>query len=264
MANGGPRRWWLCLVGLLGLTIPLRVCAQEQPLQIEVAVDESWLAPESGLTVTEEHGKRLAHARAGSRFRVNITVTNQGVQPQSFNGWTCSVWDTWATNSRAVYVQEGLCLSNVPWSVTLQPSQHEERKLVLTVAHDAPGGPLSFRVGLINIQEPIWSNELIIQVEPAAEPHPPREAAKPGQPIRLDLQGEVVGIEEVDAQWFIVKVKDRYGHVASLWAARERFAPQEFQVGRQVKTTFVVDRATFHPDPQIDRRYLEAVTFLAQ
>ncbi len=80
----------------------------------------------------------------------------------------------------------------------------------------------------------------------------------------VELAGEIVGIEEVDTQWFIVKVKDRYGHVASLWAARERFAPEEFEAGHPVKAIFVVDRATFQPDPQIDRRYLEAVTFLAQ
>jgi hypothetical protein len=264
ITNGGTRCWQLWLVGLSVLAMPLRVFAQEQPLKIEVAVDESWLAPESGLAVREEGGDRLAHVRAGSRFRVNITVTNQGAQPASFTEWTCSVWDTWGTNSRAVYVQEGICYQNVPWSVTLQPTQREERKLVLTVARDASAGPISFRVGLLNVQEPVWSNEVTIHVEPAPEPHSARETDEPRQPIRLDLQGEVVGIEEGDARWFIVKVKDRYGHVASLWAARERFAPEEFQAGRQVKATFSVNRATFEPDPTIDRRYLDAVTFVAQ
>ena len=264
ITTGGRGRWGLWLVGLSVLAIPLRVLAQEPPLQIEVAVDESWLAPASGLTLIEEGEKRLAHVRAGSAFRVNITVTNRGAQPESFTTWTCSGWDAWGANSRVVYVQEGLCISNVPWTVTLQPTKREERKLGLTVAHNAPVGPFSFRVGLINVPVPVWSNELTIHVEPAAEPQPIRETTERKQPLRLDLQGEVVGIEEVDAQWFIVKIKDRYGHVASLWAVRERFAPEEFRMGRQVKATFSVNRVTFEPDPKIDRRYLEGVTFVAQ
>ena len=264
IATRGTRRWRLWLVGLSILAMPLRVLAQEPRLQIDVAVDESWLAPASGLTVREEGDKRLAYVRGGSTFMVNLTVMNSGDTPESVTGWTCSVWDTWGTNSRSVYVQEGICDSNVSWTVTLQPRQREEHKLVLTVARDASGGPLSFRVGLIDVQEPVWSNELTIHVEPAAEPHPTRETDEPRRPLRLDVQGEVVGIEEVDARWFMVKVKDRYGHVAALSAARERFAPEEFHVGRQVKATFVVDRVTFQPDPQIDRRYLEAVTFLTE
>ena len=183
ITNGGTRCWWLWLVGLSVLAIPSRVLAQKQPLKIEVAVDESFLAPESGLTLMEERGHQLAHVRAGSTFRVNITVTNSGDQTENFTEWTCSVSQTWGTNSRAVYVQQAeVCHANALQSVTLQPTQREERKLVLTVARDAPGGPLNFSVGLINVQSPLWSNELILQVDPAAEPHPTRETAEPGQP----------------------------------------------------------------------------------